>query len=258
VGWSVGENEFESRLVVGTGRFVDFPTMEAALAASGAQMVTVAIRRIRLDGGGAGLLQHIDRSRYALLPNTAGCFGADDAVLTARLAREALGTDLVKLEVIGDPRTLFPDNEGTLAAARTLVADGFTVLPYVGDDPVLCRKLQDVGCAAVMPLASPIGSGQGIQNPARLELIVEAVDVPVIVDAGIGTASDACRALELGCAAVLLNTAISGAHDPVAMATAMRAAVQAGRLAFEAGRIPRRRYASASSPESGVVTFAGE
>lgn len=258
MGWSVGENEFESRLVVGTGRFVDFPTMEAALAASGAQMVTVAIRRIRLDGGGAGLLQHIDRSRYALLPNTAGCFGADDAVLTARLAREALGTDLVKLEVIGDPRTLFPDNEGTLAAARTLVADGFTVLPYVGDDPVLCRKLQDVGCAAVMPLASPIGSGQGIQNPARLELIVEAVDVPVIVDAGIGTASDACRALELGCAAVLLNTAISGAHDPVAMATAMRAAVQAGRLAFEAGRIPRRRYASASSPESGVVTFAGE
>lgn len=256
--WRIGDIELRSRLIVGTGKYPDFDTMDAALEASGADLVTVAIRRLQLQGTGPGLLERLDRERYKLLPNTAGCFSAEDAVLTAQLARAALGTDLVKLEVIGDPRTLFPDAEETLKAARILVDAGFVVLPYITDDPVVCRKLAEAGCAAVMPLASPIGSGQGIRNPVNLEIIRDEVEVPVIVDAGIGTASDAALAMELGCDGVLMNTAIAGADDPVAMARAMNLGVQAGRLAFEAGRIPRRRYARASSPVDGVVTFAGE
>lgn len=256
--WSVGSHSFTSRLIVGTGKYATFDQMNEALDASGAELVTVAIRRIRLDAApGAGLLDHLDRARYRLLPNTAGCFSAEDAVLTARLAREALGTDLVKLEVIGDAKTLFPDGEETVRAARMLCADGFTVMPYCSDDPVVCRKLVDAGCPVVMPLAAPIGSGQGIRNITNLKIILETLDVPVIVDAGVGTASDAAVAMELGCSAVLMNTAIAGANDPVKMARAMRLGVEGGRLAFEAGRIPRRLYASASSPLDGVV-FAGE
>ena len=255
----VGDLELTSRLIVGTGKYDTLPRMVAALDASGAELVTVAIRRVNLNAPpGEGLLDHIDRSRYHLLPNTAGCYTADDAILTARLAREALGTALVKLEVIGDAKTLFPDNEATLAAAKTLIADGFVVMPYCSDDPIVCRKLADLGCPVVMPLAAPIGSGQGIRNPTNLRIILETVSVPVIVDAGVGTASDAAFAMELGVTAVLMNTAIAGARDPVAMATAMRKGVQAGRLAFEAGRIPRRLYANASSPIVGLVSFAGE
>ena len=256
--WQIGDRNFDSRLIVGTGKYPDFETMAQALDASRAELVTVAIRRVRLDAPkGQGLLDFIDRERYELLPNTAGCFTAEDAILTARLAREALGTSLVKLEVIGDKRTLFPDNEATLEAARVLVADGFTVMPYCIDDPIVCRKLVDIGCPVVMPLAAPIGSGQGIRDGSKLRIILETVDVPVIVDAGVGTASDAAVALELGCAAVLMNTAIAKAEHPVSMARAMRLAVEAGRLAWEAGRIPRSLYANASSPSSGRV-FAGE
>ena len=257
--YSLGSHHFESRLIVGTGKYATFEGMKAALDASGAELVTVAIRRIRLDAPpGEGLLDHIDKKRYALLPNTAGCFTAEDAILTARLAREALGTDLIKLEVIGDPKTLFPDNEATLEAARILVDDGFTVLPYCIDDPIVCRKLEGLGCAAVMPLAAPIGSGQGIRNPTNLRIILATVSVPVIVDAGVGTGSDAAVAMELGSTAVLMNTAIAGARDPVAMAHAMRHCVEGGRLAYEAGRIPKRLYATASSPEEGRISFAGE
>ena len=256
--WRIGDLELRSRLIVGTGKYPDFDTMNAALEASGADLVTVAIRRLQLQGAGPGLLDRLDLTRYRLLPNTAGCFSAEDAVLTARLARAALGTALVKLEVIGDPRTLFPDAEETLKAARILVDDGFVVLPYITDDPVVCRKLAELGCAAVMPLASPIGSGQGIRNPTNLRIIRDIVDVPVIVDAGLGTASDAAVAMELGCDGVLMNTAIAGATDPVAMARAMRLGVEAGRLAFKAGRIPSRPFARASSPADGLVTFAGE
>ena len=257
--WQLGNRTMNSRLIVGTGKYSTFSLMTEALEASGAELVTVALRRIKLDAPpGEGLLDHIDRERYALLPNTAGCFTAEDAILTARLAREALETDLVKLEVIGDPKTLFPDNEATLEAAKVLIADGFVVMPYCSDDPIMCRKLVDLGCPVVMPLAAPIGSGQGIRNPTNLRIILETVDVPVIVDAGVGTASDAAIAMELGLTAVLMNTAIAGAQNPVAMATAMRKATEAGRLAFESGRIPRRLYANASSPLEGVVTFAGE
>ena len=256
--WRIGDLELRSRLIVGTGKYPDFDTMNRALDASGADLVTVAIRRLQLQGAGPGLLDQLDLDRYHLLPNTAGCFSAEDAVLTARLARAALGTDLVKLEVIGDPRTLFPDAEETLKAARILVGDGFVVLPYITDDPVVCRKLAELGCAAVMPLASPIGSGQGIRNPTNLRIIRDTVDLPVIVDAGLGTASDAAVAMELGCDGVLMNTAIAGAQHPVAMARAMRLGVEAGRLAFEAGRIPVRPFARASSPTDGLVTFAGE
>lgn len=255
----LGPHTFQSRLIVGTGKYRDFPTMVAALDASGADLVTVALRRLDLHAApGQGLLDHLDRARYRLLPNTAGCFTKEDAILCARLAREALGTDLVKLEVIGDPKTLFPDNEATLAAAAVLVRDGFTVLPYVMDDPILCRKLVDVGCPAVMPLAAPIGSGQGIRNPTNLRIILETVSVPVIVDAGVGTASDACIAMELGCHGILMNTAIAGATDPVAMARSMRLAVEAGWLARGAGRIPTRLYATASSPDAGRLSIAGE
>jgi thiazole synthase len=257
--YRIGKHEFTSRLIVGTGKYPDFACMKEALAASGAELITVALRRINLDAPpGEGLLDHIDRDRYRLLPNTAGCFTAEDAILTARLAREALETDLVKLEVIGDPKTLFPDNEATLTAAKTLVADGFTVMPYCIDDPIVCRKLVDLGCPVVMPLAAPIGSGLGIRNATNLRIILETVDVPVIVDAGVGTASDAAIALELGCTAILMNTAIAGAQEPVKMAHAMRHAVEGGRMAFEAGRIPRKLYATASSPIEGLIEFAGE
>jgi thiazole synthase len=243
---------------VGTGKYKDFEETARAIEESGAEIVTVAIRRISLERGqGKSLLDFIDPERYVLLPNTAGCYTVEDAVLTARLAREALSTDLIKLEVIGDPKTLFPDNRGLLEAAEILLKDGFTVLPYCTDDPVLCKQLEDLGCPAVMPLAAPIGSGLGIRNPYNLRIILETVRVPVIVDAGVGTASDVAIAMEMGVDGVLLNTAIAGARDPVKMARAMRQAVEAGRLAYEAGRIPRKLYASASSPLEGVVA-AGE
>jgi thiazole synthase len=248
---------FQSRLVVGTGKYASHQVMQAAHDASGTEMVTVAVRRVDLSARGEGALLHwIDRSRLFLLPNTAGCYTADDAIRTARLGREAGLSNWVKLEVIGDERTLFPDTEALLVATRELVREGFVVLPYTNDDPVVCRKLEDAGAAAVMPLGAPIGSGLGLQNPNALLIIREQAQVPVIVDAGVGTASDAAAAMELGADAVLLNTAIAGAGDPVAMAAAMKHAVIAGRLAFLAGRIPRRRYASASSPAEGLVTPA--
>ena len=245
---------FTSRLVVGTGKYPSHAVMQAAHEASGTEMVTVAVRRVDLTARGEGsLLSWIDRSRIFILPNTAACYTADDAVRTARLAREAGLSNWIKLEVIGDERTLFPDNEALLEATRQLVREGFVVLPYTNDDPVACRKLEEAGAAAVMPLGAPIGSGLGLQNPNNLSIIKEQARVPVIVDAGVGTASDAALAMELGVDAVLMNTAIAGAQDPVAMATAMRHAVIAGRLAFEAGRIPRKRYGSASSPMDGLI-----
>lgn len=245
---------FASRLVVGTGKYPSHAVMQAAHAASGTEMVTVAVRRVDLAAKGeAALLSWIDRSRIFLLPNTAGCYTAEDAVRTAHLAREAGLSNWIKLEVIGDERTLFPDNEALLVATRQLVRDGFVVLPYTNDDPVACRKLEDAGAAAVMPLGAPIGSGLGIQNPNNLTIIKEHAHVPVIVDAGVGTASDAAVAMELGADGVLMNTAIAGARDPVQMASAMKHAVIAGRLAFLAGRIERKRYASASSPTMGMV-----
>jgi thiazole synthase len=245
---------FQSRLIVGTGKYPSFPVMAQAHAASGADMVTVAVRRVNIsDRTKESLLDYIDTSKMFILPNTAGCYTADEAVRTARLAREAGLSNWVKLEVIGDEKTLFPDNEALLEATRSLVAEGFVVLPYVIDDPVLCRKLEDAGAAAVMPLGAPIGSGLGIQNANNLRIIKEQARVPVIVDAGVGTASDAAVAMELGADAVLMNTAIAGAKDPVAMAAAMRMAVEAGRLAYGAGRIPRKMYATASSPAEGLV-----
>ena len=246
---------FTSRLIVGTGKYPSHAVMKAAHEASGTEMVTVAVRRVDLTARGEGsLLSWIDRSRIFILPNTAACYTADDAVRTARLAREAGLSNWIKLEVIGDERTLFPDNEALLDATRQLVREDFVVLPYTNDDPVACRKLEDAGAAAVMPLGAPIGSGLGLQNPNNLLIIKEQARVPVIVDAGVGTASDAAFAMELGVDAVLMNTAIAGAQDPVTMAAAMRHAVIAGRLAFEAGRIPRKRYASASSPMDGLIT----
>lgn len=245
---------YRSRLMVGTGKYRDFEQTAAALEASGAELITVAVRRISLERGkGESLLDYIDLDRYALLPNTAGCYTVEDALLTARLGREALGTKLVKLEVIGDPRTLFPDNRGLMKAAEILLKEGFDVLPYTSDDPIVCKELEAMGCPAVMPLGAPIGSGLGIRNPYNLQIILETVQVPVIVDAGVGTASDVAVAMELGVDGVLLNTAIAGAGDPIAMARAMRLAVEAGRLAYEAGRIPRKLHASASSPLEGVV-----
>lgn len=248
----IGNREFSSRLIVGTGKGVPYPLMRECIEASGAEIVTVAIRRIPTnEKPGEMLVDYL--KGLTLLPNTAMCYSAKDAVLTARLAREALGTDFVKLEVIGDPDTLFPDNEELLVAARELINDGFTVLPYCIDDPVICRKLEDLGCAAVMPLAAPIGSGLGIRNPTNLQIIIEKSSVPVIVDAGVGTASDATVALELGADAVLMQTAIYGAREPVKMAQAMRHAIAAGHLARQAGRMPRKLYATASSPVEGVV-----
>ena len=252
--FQIADRTFTSRLLLGTGKYPDFTAMRACHEISGTEMVTLALRRVDLNApAGQNILEFIDRTKIHLLPNTAGCYTPEDAVLTAHLSRELLGTEWIKLEVIGDPDTLFPCAEGTLEAARRLVKDGFIVLPYVMDDPVLCRRLQDIGCAAVMPLAAPIGSGLGIRNPYNLQIILEQAKVPVIVDAGVGTASDVAVAMELGVAAVLLNTAISGATDPVKMAQAMRLGVEAGRLAFEAGRIPRRLYASASSPLTGMI-----
>ena len=248
---------FTSRLVVGTGKYPSHEIMKGAHEASGTEMVTVAVRRVDIRATGAGsLMSWIDTSRIFLLPNTAGCYTADDAVRTARLAREAGLSNWIKLEVIGDERTLFPDNEALLEATRVLVKEGFVVLPYTNDDPIACRKLEDAGAAAVMPLGAPIGSGLGIQNPNNLQIIKEQARVPVIVDAGVGTASDAAVAMELGADGVLMNTAIAGAGDPVMMAGAMKRAVEAGRLAFLAGRIPRKRYATASSPTEGLVTSA--
>ena len=250
-----GDVTLQSRLFVGTGKYPDYPTMQRCHEASGTELVTVALRRVDLNAGaGAGVLDHIDRSRIHLLPNTAGCYTPEDAVTTARLGRELLGTDLVKLEVIGDPRTLWPDAEGTLEAARILVAEGFVVLPYCPDDPVVCMRLEEIGCAAVMPLAAPIGSGLGVRDPAVLRLIREAVTVPMVVDAGLGTASDATIAMELGADAVLVNTAIAGAKAPVEMARAFKLAVEAGHIARGAGRMTPRLHASASSPEAGLFT----
>ncbi len=248
----IAGHKLESRLWVGTGKGVAYDVMRDCIAASGAEVVTVAIRRIPTDEKvGESLLDSLKGK--TLLPNTALCYNAKDAILTAQLAREALETNWVKLEVIGDEKTLFPDNEGLLEAARVLVKDGFIVLPYCIDDPVVCRKLEEIGCAAVMPLAAPIGSGLGIRNTTNLQIIIENAHVPVIVDAGVGTASDAALAMELGADAVLMQTAIYGAKEPLKMAQAMRYAIEAGRLAYEAGRIPRKLYATASSPLQGIV-----
>jgi thiazole synthase len=250
----IGKYEFRSRLFIGTGKYPSLDVMQQAHEASGAEVVTVAIRRMHLDdASGKTLVDFIDRKHMTLLPNTAGCYTAKDAVLTAKLAREALGTDLIKVEVIGDPETLYPDTGETIAAAEELVREGFTVLPYIVDDPIACKRLEDVGCAAVMPLAAPIGSGLGVCNPYSIRLIKERAGVPVIVDAGVGTASDAAIAMELGVDAVLMNTGIALAHDPVRMACAMRLAVEAGREAFLAGRMPKRLYANASSPMHDLI-----
>jgi len=251
--WRIGELTFRSRLVLGTGKYPSNELMQACHEAAGTEMVTVAVRRVNLTKGEPSLLDFIDRKKIRLLPNTAGCYNVKDAILTAQLGREALQTEWVKLEVIGDEKTLMPDVEGTLQAARELVNQGFKVLPYVPDDVVACRKLEEAGCPAVMPLAAPIGSGLGIRNQHNLRIILEAVKVPVIVDAGVGTASDVAVAMEMGVTAVLLNTAVALAKDPLKMAIAMKKAAEAGRLAFEAGRIPRKLYASATSPIEGVV-----
>jgi thiazole synthase len=253
--FTIADRTLRSRLILGSGGFATLELLAAAIEAAQAELVTVALRRIDPAARGS-LVDVLDEAGVELLPNTAGCFTARDAVLTAQLAREAFQTDWVKLEVIGDERTLLPDAPELLAAAEQLVADGFVVLPYTTDDPVLARRLEDVGCAAVMPLGSPIGSGMGIANPYNITLIREQAGVPVILDAGIGTASDAALAMELGCDGVLCASAISRAQDPVGMATAIRGAVDAGRLALEAGRIPRRRFAEASSPMDGLAEFA--
>ncbi|HSN69757.1 MAG TPA: thiazole synthase [Thermoanaerobaculia bacterium] len=250
----LGGKEFTSRLIVGTGKYATMELMAEAIEASGAEIVTVAVRRTSVaDPSQPRLFDYIDRKRYTLLPNTAGCYTAEEAIRYARLAREVGLSDWIKLEVIGDQRTLFPDTPETLKAAEILLKEGFTVLPYIGDDPVACRRLEDMGCAAVMPLAAPIGSGLGIRNPANLRIIREFAKVPLIVDAGVGTASDAAVAMELGADAVLMNTGIAGAKDPVAMATAMNFAVRAGRLAYLSGRIEKKLYATASSPLTGMI-----
>ncbi|MFL2433317.1 MAG: thiazole synthase [Vicinamibacterales bacterium] len=251
---TIADKSFSSRLIVGSGKYLTNDQMVQALEASGAEMVTVAVRRVNLsDRSSASLLDYIDTSRYFLLPNTAGCYSADEAVRAARLGREAGLSNWVKLEVIGDEKTLFPDNEALLEATRILVAEGFVVLPYTNDDPITCRKLEEAGAAAVMPLGAPIGSGLGIQNPNNIQIIKEASSVPVIVDAGVGTASDAAIAMELGVDGVLMNTGIAGANNPIDMAEAMKLSVKAGRLAYLAGRIPRKMYATASSPLDGVI-----
>jgi thiazole synthase len=251
----IADRVFSSRLVVGTGRYPSHEIMQAAHVASGTEMVTVAVRRIDLSATGVKSLLHwIDREKIFLLPNTAACFTADDAIRTARLGREAGLSNWVKLEVIGDEQTLFPDNEALLEATKVLVKEGFVVLPYTNDDPIACRKLEDAGAAAVMPLGAPIGSGLGIQNPNNLLIIKTQSKVPMIVDAGVGTASDAAIAMELGADGVLMNTAIAGAQDPALMALAMRHAVIAGRLAYHSGRIPKRMYATPSSPMAGRIT----
>jgi thiazole synthase len=249
----LGGKSFHSRLIVGTGKYASFSLMKEALDKSGAEIVTVAVRRVNIsDRSKESLLDYIDTKHMMILPNTAGCYTAEDAIRTALLGREAGLSNWVKLEVIGDEKTLFPDTEALLNATRILVKEGFVVLPYTNDDPIVARKLADAGAAAVMPLGAPIGSGMGIQNPSNIRILLETVSVPVIVDAGVGVASDAATAMELGCDAVLMNTGIAGAQDPVAMAEAMKLAVQAGRLAFKAGRISKKLYASASSPIQGI------
>ncbi len=250
----IGGVDIKSRLWVGTGKYKDFKETKDAIEASGAHVVTVAVRRVNItDHSKENLLDYIDPKKYIILPNTAGCYTAEDAVRTARLARAAGISDLVKLEVIGDELTLLPDNEALLEAARILVKEGFVVLPYTNDDPIMAKKLEDIGCSAIMPLAAPIGSGLGIRNPYNIKIIKERASIPVVVDAGVGTASDASVAMELGCDAVLMNTAIACAKNPVMMAHAMRMAIDAGRLAYLAGRIPRKLYASASSPLEGMI-----
>ena len=250
----IGGYEFKSRLFVGTGKYKDFAETKKAIVASGADVVTVAVRRVNItDRSKENLLDYLDPKKYTILPNTAGCYNVEDAVRYARLARAAGVSDLIKLEVLGDERTLFPDTVGLLEAARILVKEGFIVLPYTNDDPIVAQKLVDIGCPCVMPLAAPIGSGLGIRNPYNLKIIMEMVKVPIIVDAGVGTASDAALAMELGADAVLMNTAIAGAQDPIAMAEAMKYGVLAGRLAYKAGRIPRKLYATASSPIEGML-----
>lgn len=251
---TIAGRTFRSRLWVGTGKYKDFLETQQAVEASGAEVVTVAVRRVNVtDRNSENLLDYLDPKTYTILPNTAGCYTVDDAVRYARLARAAGVSDLVKLEVIGDERTLFPDTAGLIEAAKILVKEGFVVLPYTNDDPVVAQKLVDIGCPAVMPLAAPIGSGLGIRNPYNLKIILDTVNVPVIVDAGVGTASDAALAMEYGADAVLMNTAIAGAQFPLVMAEAMKYAVEAGRLAFQAGRIPRKLHASASSPIEGTL-----
>ncbi len=254
----IGGTAYQSRLLIGTGKYKDFAETRAAVEASGAQIVTVAIRRTNIgqNPGEPSLLDAIPPSRYTLLPNTAGCYSADDAVRTLRLARELLdGHDLVKLEVLGDPKTLYPNVVETIAAAKTLVKDGFRVMVYTSDDPIIARQLEDIGCVAIMPLASLIGSGMGILNPWNLQIIIENAKVPVVVDAGVGTASDATIAMELGCDAVLMNTAVAAAHNPVLMASAMKKAVEAGREAYRAGRMPKKLYsATPSSPTTGLIS----
>jgi thiazole synthase len=252
--FKLAERSYKSRLIVGTGKYKDFGETQKAIEASGAEIVTVAVRRVNItDPNKENLLDYIDPKRYRILPNTAGCYTADEAVRTCRLAREAGVGNMVKLEVIGDERTLFPDIAATLDAARILIKEGFVVLPYITDDPVAAKKLEQMGCAAVMPLAAPIGSGLGIRNPYNIRIILEHARVPVIVDAGVGTASDASIAMEMGCDGVLMNTAIAGAKDPILMAEAMRLAVDAGRKAFLAGRVPKKLYATASSPLEGLL-----
>ncbi len=246
--------KYRSRLIVGTGKYKDFAETKKAIEVSGADIVTVAVRRVNItDPSKENLLDYLDPKKYTILPNTAGCYTAEDAVRTCRLARGAGVGKLVKLEVIGDDKTLFPDIPATLEAAKVLVQEGFVVLPYITDDPITAKKLQDIGCAAVMPLAAPIGSGLGIRNPYNLRIILEQATVPVIVDAGVGTASDAALAMEMGCDGVLMNTAIAGARDPILMAEAMRLGIEAGRKAFLAGRIPKKLYATASSPLEGIL-----
>ncbi len=252
--YQLAGRSFNSRLIIGTGKYRDFAETRAALDASGAEIVTVALRRVNItESDKENLLDYLDLERTTILPNTERCYTAEEAVRTCRLAREAGIGKLVKLEVIGDEKTLFPDVPATLEAAAELVADGFDVLPYITDDPVACKRLEDLGCAAVMPLAAPIGSGLGIRNPFNLKIIIEHASIPVIVDAGVGTASDAAVAMELGCDAVLMNTAIAGAEDPILMAEAMKMGVQAGRAAYRAGRIGRKLYATASSPLTGLI-----
>src|SRR5438128_6230969 len=251
--FEIAGRAFTSRLIIGTGKYRNYDEMKAAHRASGAEMVTVAVRRVPLDRSTESFLDHLDPA-LQILPNTAGCYTAEEAIRTARLAREALQTDLIKLEVIGDQTTLFPDNEQTLEAARVLVKEGFIVLPYFTDDLIMAKKLLDAGCPAVMPLAAPIGSGMGVQNPSNLRIMREQLpDATIIVDAGVGVPSDAAIAMELGADAILMNTAIAESRDPAAMATAMKLAVQAGRLAYLSGRMPKRLYASASSPIEGAI-----
>ena len=252
--WSVANRTLGSRLIVGTGKYRDLEQTAAAITASGAEMVTVAVRRVNVtDPNAPMLMDYVDPKKYVYLPNTAGCFNADDALRTLRLAREAGDWTLVKLEVLGDDKTLYPNMEETFKAAEILVKDGFEVMVYCNDDPIGAKKLEEMGCCAIMPAAAPIGSGLGIQNPVNIRLIIEGVDVPVIVDAGVGTASDATKAMELGCDGVLMNTAIAAAKNPLKMAAAMRSAVEAGRLAYLAGRMGKKLYADPSSPLSGLI-----